>query len=447
MDRDFRLLSFLRKNGAALLAALGLFFLFYFTASRLMFENSDYAPHARWALAMPKQEILASFYNGSEHLWHVCVRLAFDYLCRDIYKVAAAVTALADAAAYLIVYRTFEQELTPKMPRWLLAVILLTAFVSTALALPGGTLYWNAGGLSTWHNPTNIMVRPFAAAVFYMTVRIYNRRRFGEHRVLSPLSGERKDFTFEGGFWRQFRTPVYTRAELVLYPLCLVLSVYAKPSFLQFFAPAIFLFLLFDVIRTKGMLLPFCLKLALAYIPAAIILFTVFRSFFPSGVSVEASAAATVSSAAADGGSGIALYFLRPAFAGPVDALSSILSECLYVLRPCAFAVLLLILGAKNSSFRSVNKLAAIMLIVAVLESWLLHETGSRAEHGNLLWGSYLASWLMWTAAAGEYAELVAERSPRSRAALYVGTPLLVWHLVCGIAYLAAIFRAGDYLV
>jgi len=433
--------SFFARYGAALLLAAALIAVYYFAAHRMTFVESDYAQHGKWAMVMTKKAMIASFYNGSERLWHLIVRFTFDHLIHDLYMVTALVTAVVDAAAYLLVFAAFEQAVSEKMPRWLLAAVMLVPFIATALTLPGGALYAGAGGLNTWHNPTNIMVRPFAAAVFFMTVRIYNRRRSGRHAL---LGGEPGGFAFRGGFWAQFREPVYTPAELVFYPLCLLLSVYSKPSFLQFFAPAIFLFLLIDVIRTKGMLLPFCIKLALSYIPAAVILFMAIKGFFPSGASVTAETAEAAETAGA-AASGIAVYFIKPSFAGPGDLLRSFAGELAFLVRPCAFPILMLVLSLGKPEHRPMARLAALGVIAAFAETLILHETGYRAEHGNFLWGMYLASWLAWVAAAGQYADLVTEGTKRSRAALYAGTPLMVWHLACGIAYLVVILRTGVY--
>ena len=430
--------SLLRRYLAAMLLVVGLFVIFYAAAYRVAFIDSDYAPHGRWAMMMSRDAMIASFYDGSERLWHILVRFLFDHILHDLYRSMAAVTALADAAAFILVFAAFDRALPEKHSRTLLAAVVFAAFIASALTVPGGGLYAGAGGLNTWHNPTNIMVRPFAAAVFYMTAGIYNRRRCGRHSI---LAGE-GDFTFSGGFWRQFREPVYTGAELVLYPLCILLSVYSKPSFLQFFGPAILLFLLIDVIRTKGMLLPFCVKLALSYLPAAFVLLAALKGFFPSGVSAAAAEAADAS-----GGAGISVYFLRQSFEGAGDYFRAVSSELLYFLRPCAFPLLILILGAGKTEFRTSSRLAAVCLIAAFAETWFLHETGSRADHGNFLWGSYLASWLAWTVAAGEYTVLIGDKTRRGRLALYAGTPLLLWHVCCGITYLVLILRDGHYFI
>lgn len=442
MKTESRFIHFLRRNGAALLLAAGLVALYYFAAYRLTFVESDYAQHGRWAMGMTNRAMLESFYNGSERLWHIIVRFTFDHLLHDLYRSTAIVTAVMDGVAYFLIFKTFDQALPEKPPRWLLALITLTPFLASALTWPGGALYTTAGGLSTWHNPTNIMVRPFAAAVFYMTLRIYNRRRCGEHGILARSGA---DFAFQGGFWRQFGEPVYTGAELILYPLCLLLSVYSKPSFLQFFAPAIFIFLMIDVIRTRGMLLPFCLKLALSYLPAACILLMAVKSYFPSGASAVSDAAQTAAETGAS--AGVAVYFMKSSFSGMGDFLSTLLRELFYLLRPCAFPLLVFLLGRKRGEYRPMTRLAVICLLVAYAETLLLHETGTRAAHGNFLWGMYLASWLAWTAGAGEYVGLAADEDRSGRVALYAGTPVLAWHLVCGIVYLVLILLNGYYLI
>ena len=442
MKHDAPFAAFLRRNGAAILLAAGLFAAFYLAAYRLTRVRSDYFLHCLWAMDMTPRSMLRSFYNGSERLWHIFVNLTASSLIPDMFKASAAVTALADAAAYFLVFKTFDKALPEKPPRWLLALIAAAPFFASSITVPGGGLYAGVGAVNTWHNPTNIMVRPLAAAVFYMTVRIYNRARFGEHGVIVSRDAP---VPMEGGFSAQFKKPVYTPAERILYPLCLLLSVYAKPSFLQFFAPAILLFLLIDLIRTRGMLLPFCLKLALAYIPAGVILLITLRGFFPDGAATAAEAAQTA--AESESAAGIAVYFIAPAFAGIGDFLLSFVKALKSLLLPCAFPIAVFLIGGRRGGTRTMAGLAAMGVLAAFLETLLFHETGSRAAHGNFLWGMYLASWLSWTTAAGQYALLAREKTKRGRLALYIGTPLLAWHLVCGVTYFVLILRAGDYYI
>ena len=448
-----RFSSFLRRNGVALLLTAGLFALVYaivfqfrlytgnFTSDYEDAYLSDYLSHAIWAMAMTPETILASFYNGSERLWHVFVKLLFSCGVTNIWAAAAAVTAAADAIAYFLVYKSLETAVSKKFPRWLLASITAAVFAVNALTLPGFSSYIGRGAINTWHNPTNIMVRPFAAAVFFMTVRIYNRRRYGLHATLVPGEDSGRDFAFEGSFGNQFRRPVYTKAELVLYPLCLLLSTYAKPSFLQFFAPAILIFLLIDVIRTKGMLLPFCIKLAMAYIPAAIILLSQFSSFFGSAGLVSAAA----ETAEAATGAGIALYFIEPSFSGAGDFLKALGQTLVGMLYLCAFPLFILAVDARNVLRDTSSRLGLTGMIVARLESLFLHETGSRAAHGNFLWGYYLSVWMLWCGALGCYIRLLPENSTAGKLARWGGSALFLWHLTAGMVYIIRILQTGCY--
>lgn len=445
MGKDRTFFSFLRRNGVALLLTAGLFALMYAVVFNYRLTiSSDYTLHAVWAIAMSPEDMISCFYDGSEHLWHLCVKLLFLYVTPNMWSAAALVTAAADAIACFLVYKFLEVAVPEKFPRWLLAVLTTSVFVVNALTLPGYDFYISRGAINTWHNPTNIMVRPFAAAVFYMTVRIYNRRRYNCHSTLIPLEDGGKPFAFDGSFAAQFRQPVYTKAELVLYPLCLLFSAYAKPSFLQFFAPAILIFLIIDAIRTRGMLLPFCIKLALAYIPAAIIILSQFLSFFgDAGIVTSTGDAAAAAETVTE--SGVAIYFIRSSFDGFGSFLRSVwgaLKETLYL---CAFPVFML-LTAPRKTLRSTGcRLGFIGMIVARLESLCLHETGARASHGNFLWGYYLSAWVLWCAAIGLYVQLAGEKSLSGKLTRWGGTALLLWHLICGICYVIAVLRTGGF--
>lgn len=439
MNTTNRFRGFLRRHAAALLLTVGVFFLTYAVVFRLCTGNSDYLLHTLWAIGMSPERILQSFYDGSERLWHVCVKLVYA-LQGNMWVSAAFVTAAANAAAYYLLFRIADRFLPEKLPRWLAAGLFFFAFAANALCLPGKTLYVSCGAINTWHNPTNIMVRPFALAVFYMTVRMYDRRRVpGDGKPL---------FRFSGGFWHEFREPVYTRAELILYPLCILCSAYAKPSFLQFFAPAILVFLLVDVIRTRGMLLPFCLKLALAYLPAAIIVLSQFVSFFGANIVTAATSAAAD---AADGetaqSSGIAIYFLLESFDDPAEFFSAVGRILLRILRMSAFPLFVIAIAPRAFFRDSACRLSFYGAAAGRLESMLLHETGSRAGDGNFLWGHYLAVWMLWAAVMSRYAVLVREKSTAGRLARWIGLPLLGWHTAAGVTYIIQILQTGNFYI
>ena len=444
MPEEHTFSSFLRRNGLAILLTAGLFALVYAVVFNYRLSmSSDYTLHAVWAIAMTPDKMLSCFYDGSEHLWHLCVKLLFTYVVPNMWAAAAIVTAAADAIAYFLVYKCLETALPEKFPRWLLAILTAAVFVVNALTLPGFDFYISRGAINTWHNPTNIMVRPFAAAVFFMTVRIYNRRRYGRHAALIPLAEGGTRFSFHGSFGAQFRQPVYTKAELILYPLCLLFSAYAKPSFLQFFAPAILIFLVIDVIRTKGQLLPFCIKLALAYIPAAVIILSQFFTFFGDAGIVTASS--TASAAETVTGSGVAIYFMRSSFSGPGDFLASLWDAVVETLYLCAFPVFMLLVAPRNTMGNTGYRLGFIGMLVARMEALCLHETGSRASHGNFLWGYYLSTWVLWCAALGLYAQLAGEKTSAGKLTRWGGTALLLWHLICGVFYVIAVLQTSDF--
>ena len=439
-----RFLALLRRNGTALILAAGLYILLYAVVFNFRQDApaSDYSPHMLWALAMSKQQVLSSFYNGSERLWHIFVKFVYSLFTHNMWSAAAIVTAAADTAAYYLLFKIWDRTLPEKFPRWLLAVITACVFLVSSLTLPGHTFYIGRSGVNTWQNPTNIMVRPFAVAVFYMTVNIYNRRRYDLHAALVPPEMAGKSFAFSGGFWAQFRVPVYTKAELVLYPVCILLSTYAKPAFLQFFAPAILVFCLIDVLRTKGRLFPFCVKLALSFLPAALILSQQFFNYFGSNISVVT---ATAAAETASAGAGVAVYFIQPAFSGLGETLLVTARSVFAVLYPCAFPLFILLAAPRRGLQSAAGRLSWICLIVALLESWLLHETGERAHHGNFLWGYYLATWLLWTASIGQYAALIQEKTRSGKLARWGGTAFLLWHLTCGVCYVIRVLQTCDY--
>lgn len=436
--------EFFHRNGLALLLTGGLFALVYAVVFNFRSGDSDYIDHLVWAISLSPKALLTSFFSGKERLWHTFIKLLFPSLTNNMWTAAAIVTATADCAAYFLVYKSLESAVSEKFPRWLLALLTVSVFIVNALTLPGQSFYTGKGAVNTWHNPTNIMVRPFAAAIFYMTVRIYNRRRYGCHKALVPPAENGRPFPFQGSFFSQFRQPVYTTAELILYPLCLLFSAYAKPSFLQFFAPAILVFLLIDVIRTRGMLLPFCIKLALAYLPAGCVLLSQFFTFF-GGAGIATGAA--VQAAAESSSAGIALYFIQPSFLSVSEFFSAFGNALWTTVLLCAFPLLILLGDFRQAASDSNGRLGLICLFIGRLESLFCHETGSRAAHGNFLWGYYLSVWVLWYSAMGHFVQLLSTpgKTRRKKLLCFFGSLLLIFHLICGISYIVRILLTGLY--
>ncbi len=457
--RTSRIQALLRRDGVAILLAVGLYLL---TAAvvRSLFRTdnmADYPAHTLWAIVLTPRDALASLWNGSERLWHICVRVVFG-LNHNMITACAVVTALANAAAYFLVFRSLEAVCSEKRPRWLLAVLLAAVFTANALTAPGCPFVTDRGYVNSWHNPTNIMVRPFAAAVFYMTLRIYNRRRCGTHAIL--VSENTAPFAFGDRLRDEWRRPVFTRGELLLYPLCLLLSVYAKPAFLQFFAPAIFLFLLMDVIRTKGRLLPFCVKLALAYLPAVLVIGTQFLNYFGgfSSLAEAQSSAETLRAMEEAAGetiyydatsnfdlTGIAFYYILPSFSGVGEVLKETLKAVVLTLYLCAFPLAVFFLDRPEDRRGAAWRLGLWGVIAARLESLLLHELGIRVNHGNFRWAYFIAVWLLWTVAIVRYAEGIFAPDRRGKLLRWAATPLLMWHLAVGVVYLVRILQTSTY--
>lgn len=436
--------TFICRNGVALLLTGSLFALMYIIVFNFRSGDSDYIDHLIWAIGMSSEDVLSSFYDGSERLWHICVNFLFPSLVHNIWAAAALVTAAAEAVTYFLVYKALETTVSETFPRWLLALLTLSVFLVNALTLPGQYFYLGRGNINPWHNPTFLMSRPFAAAAFFMTVRIYNRRRYGCHKVFVTPEEDGHPIPFVGNFWTQFRTPVYTKAELVLYPLCLLLCTYAKPAFLQFFAPAIFIFLLIDLIRSRGKLFPFCLKLALSYLPAGCVLLSQFFGFFD----LSSLTASTVTTTAVNtSGYSMAIYFVYSSIDGFGDFIGALSYAVFGMLYLCAFPLFVLLVDARRSFRSGACRLSLIGLLVGRLEAVLLHETGDRAIHGNFLWGYYMALWLLWCTAIGRFIHLWSKKDAVAKTACWGGLLLLLWHLTAGVAYIIQILNTGLYQI
>ena len=258
------------------------------------------------------------------------------------------------------------------------------------------SIYLDTSSPNVWHNPTHIMVRPFAVLVFWMTVCIYRRWREAE-----------------GCSARTYRS----RGEAALYTALIAVSVWAKPSFLQAFVPGLGAMLLTDLVRSRGRSFPFALKLASAYVPGVLLMGMRFLVAFwvrseSDGLGVEIA---------------------------PLDVWSQS-SRCIpvSVLLLLAFPLFVMAVDWKGFSSSVRGQLAIWCTVSAMASKALLAEIGERRYHCNFSWGYAAAAGLLWLVALCHFGGLLSEgrlSGRRGRAVACVGWTLLAFHLMTGILY------------
>lgn len=382
-----------------LLGAVLVYMSFYMTYHLLHdLPGSDLSDHLEWAKELTVKDAAVQLLTGENRLWHICVKTLIRYGgFRDIYA-ACAVTAGSSALTYGVLCCLFGRTLEVT-DRRMVPVATLALCLVGPIYLPwyNEQIYMGQGSPNVWHSPTQLMVRPFALITFWMTICIYQRLREGGW----PAK------VFRG--W----------GEAAAFAGILVLGVWAKPCYFQGAVPALGLLMIIDLIRSRGKAFPFCLKLAAAHIPAALL--TVLR-FYTAFYADEA-------------GEGVEFAFLDVWRHNSKSVLVSILLLC-------AFPLFVAVVDRKRFFSRLDGQFALAVMAANGLYKACLAENGVRRYHGNFSWGWNLAVMLVWTVALKEFVHLMNSRELSEReykVAAYGGWTLLALHLLTGIVYFCLI--------
>lgn len=325
---------------------------------------------------------LPAFYAGTTYPgWHGVVALLIVMGVPSALAAGLAsgfYAALACIMAFVVSRMVIGEE-----QRWLSVASMVVIVFVTAIYVPwyNPEIYMGQGSPTVWHNPTYAAVKPFAlmsCAVLYVMIR--DRR--------ADLS----------------RCIAYGALTLV----CLVM----KPSFFQVQAPAVFLYLLIDLILNRDV--RFVRNIALSFIPGILyMLIPLWTMLFSSS----------------GGGEGVAVgLFVVYGLTSP-NRLISILLLLAFPLY--ATIVLRRDIFTKSSPYLFL----LIMLVVGFLEYSLLYEPGERLTHGNFSWGYYLSIFLYWAFMLPLFVKRAFVDKSLARWVVVLGCILVLAHFASGLLY------------
>lgn len=323
-----------------------------------MVEWSDFSSHTTYALNFRRQFSTlftsVSEFQLSYPLWHFLVnitykisRLLFGTLLGPAYS-AALVTAIINGFVYLVTakilscYHCDYAEL----------IAFGLSFVMP-YAIPGWTdemHYFAQSSPVIWHNPTNMIVKLFAIAGFYLIIKYLRKIDKKE-----SISGN-------------------DRLTLMV---VIFLSVLAKPSFFQGIVPTLGLYILIRLIRTGAADMREYCRLCACFIPAFLIILLQYLISFYMG----------------DGGEGIGIGWM-------VVARDFYPNPWLHLLLALFFPVCYIILNLKTALKSLKIRLSLLYVFVCWLEFILLYEKGPRMFDGNFEWALCLAFAVLWTSAS-----------------------------------------------
>ncbi|NCB35822.1 MAG: hypothetical protein EOM58_07235 [Clostridia bacterium] len=379
--------------------------------------GSDISIHATWAAEGDFAHPRSFFHHGAHPLWHMVVA-AVLLTGLPLAQSAALVTTLFKGAEVWLLVTLAAQIIGRK--GWLAALSgMLIATASAVLIVSiNPTVYGGVGSPNPWHSPTQMAVMVLMLLCVPLTARYVEA-----FRQQLPELGAKANIS-----WRQV-------AVLAVF---LVMSLAAKPTFMQAFLPAACLYFLVMWIR-KPKNSPFFLRMIAAAAPAVLVM--IFQYLYYFGIIVPSQ--------------GEMVLQISWAKVGEV-------AQSVWMTR--AFPLFVLLAFTDREAWRSpLLQLTLVMDIVSILEMLLLGETGRRATDGNFNWAMMGSALMLWAVTLPLFARQLLGSWHRKKAAASgqpylanplwveigrwsIGSALLIWHLVSGGCYLVYLLRGSMVL-
>lgn len=338
---------------------------------------SDFATHSTWAVGELPDPLYDKFY--AYPVWHLLVRAVNRVLPLGREWSGALVTACCIGFTAAVLYRLLWGQLRERLSWQRIALLDLGLLFLTALYMPwfNPQVYLGQSSPTIWHNPTNMAVKPVALLAFWLFVQAYERYREASWKVFAGISS------------------------------LLLLSCFVKPSFVQGFLPAVAVFLLLELIRTRGDTFFFSLKMALAFVPSGIYFLFQFFSVFGE-----------------EAGRGIGI---DPFAVMLLDTAHPLIS----MVQAAAFPLfVLVILGWRQVREDKPLLFSLVFYLVSLLEFILLIEVTEPAS-GNFEWAYQLALFTLFILTAVRFYQGT-EKGSKVR---LCGNVLLLYHIGSGIYY------------
>ena len=391
------------RRGAALeaLALAAVFLLSWALFYQLTLRPaSDISIHATWAAEGSFADPVTFVRHGAHPMWHALVALVLR-LGVPLAHAAALVTAACKAAEVWLIRRLMGRALPDRSPAAVTGLSLCVAMVSSLLTPFNPTVYLGVGTPNTWHSPTQLIAMVWMLICVPYTARCYDRFE-------AALPDLRANIP-----WR----------EGALLGALLLLSLTAKPTFMQAFLPAACLFFLAAWVRHPRNS-RFFLRVIACVLPAVAFMIVQYMYYFGIIVPSQGDMVLEIS----------------------LDKLGRVLLSTLLIQ---AFPLYVLVFFRKGGKRDTLFNLSLIMDAAGVIEYLLLGENGRRAADGNFGWGMMGAALMLWVVTAARF--FASGRGPREAdgrvsARRVGGLTLLGWHLLSGVYYVIYLFVTDGVL-
>ena len=389
--------TFMRRQRADLNAALVLVVIVCLLGAplfaRQLSASADYSSRVVEAYMMTQGNWSGAL--TSNPLYSILIFIAQGLTGLDWAVTTAALTLAFYVAAGLVTYASLRRVLTLRTRRAAWALALLAGLLLTVMPISLSPLLSTRDMLFQWvllsphHNPTTQVLRPFVLPLTVIGAGIF-------------ASGEASS-------WR--------RVGWVA--LALIVAALLKPSWHIAFLPVLALVGLWAILRRQ----PCDARLLIVGYGGSSALALGFLLIIAYGGVADDSSLALMP-----------LYFDgEPLYALPYKLLLSL-----------AFP-LAVTLSYPRARRDGTLLLAWATLGVALLQSWLFNETGSRMGHGNFLWGRSISGWVLFVLAMRAFIQQQgvawwADERPTRRAWLIWG--LFALHSATGLLWMVAHYGA-----
>lgn len=361
---------------------IGLFYfavflmMFFLTIHQLKSGPSDVGSHIFF---------VEKVFNGEVYiphpLWHIGVHY-MKYITLNEKCAAAMVTALFVVLWVYVVHAVYNFLTDQEQNSFSTLLFLLIVFVIGPAYLPTFSKFimTGTGSPNVWHNTTLFAVKPFALLALFFTVLSLERHKISYY-MISFIS--------------------------------LFISIFAKPSFVIAFLPALALYILIKRIHTRENLIYFIL---LSLMSVGVLGYQ-FTHTYGSG-----------------NNGAVIVDFLGVWSRYSPNVLISI---TLAIIFPLIYSVL----NMKSLKENNYMQLTWLMTFVAIGYAAVFAESGPRYNHGNFFWSYMISLSLLYVFVLADYFKHFIGMNKLSKIILNL---VLIWQIAVGVYYFVRIMEGYD---
>ena len=324
------------------------------------------------------------FFNGEVYiphpLWHICVHY-MTYITLDNKFSAAIVTALFVVMWIYIVQKIYLFFVAKEKKNIYLYAFLFIIFIIGPAYIPffSKFIIMGVGSPNIWNNATLMAVKPFSLLAVFFTI----------------LSLEKKYIYY-----------------YLLGAVSLLISIFAKPSFVIAFLPALVLLVLVKKMYSKENITYVAI---LSLISVGALAYQFLNTF-------------------GEGKGKIIISFLGVWSAATPNVFISILLAIL-------FPLLYLIFNLDSVKKNNYLLLSWIMTFISIVYAAFLAEEGARFYHGNFFWSYMVSLSLLYVFTLIDYFKNITYINPHIKLLLNI---ILSWQVLVGLFYFIKIMAGED---